>query len=123
MYPNLVGYNTISRLRLAQRGDRAFGKIRGATLPTRYTRTQSYHSAYTLRTLLPRMSARLPPVPALLFRALSFSRPSLIVGGLVLLQPLPALTMATTSAHSAFLSPALRPKAVAFSFPASRITF
>ena len=93
-----------SLLRLAQRGDRASGKIRGATLPTRYTRTQSYHSAYTLRTLLPRMSARLPPVPALLFRALSFSRPSLIVGGLVLLQPLPALTMATTSAHSAFLS-------------------
>ena len=32
MYPNLVDINTISLLRLAQRGDRALGKIRGDTL-------------------------------------------------------------------------------------------
>ena len=117
MYPNLVGINTISLLRLAQRGDRAGGKIRGATLPTlarAYSHTVECTRYRThTRTVTVHVRAITSSFPLLVSRFLDFAAVT-DNRSLGLLQHFLALRMTLSSAHSAFLSPTLRPKAVAF---------
>ena len=125
MYPNLVGINTISLLRLAQRGDRAGGKIRGATLPTlarAYSHTVESTRYWThTRTVTVHVRAITSSFPLLVSRFLDFAAVT-DNRSFGLLQHSLALRMTLSSAHSAFLSPTPRPKAVAFfRFPQERV--
>ena len=117
MYPNLVVINPISLLRLAQRGDRAFVKIRGGTRLTR-TLTRPTQSGPALavgrNNALPhqrscRVRGSSLPLPRFSFAASRFSDLSLLPH---------SRCSRDDSLHRSrrVLAPTLRPKAV-FGFP------